>query len=84
MAPVMLYHPNPVDSGGAVMSLGFAKLVKNDSIDFSMISTMVGIDARILVAKCANHKINRIQLVRCFIPAVMDGRPIIWMLGKSS
>lgn len=51
MAVVTLYHPKPVDSGGAAISLGLAKAVKNDSIDFSIMSTMVGIDARILVAK---------------------------------
>ena len=50
MALVTLYHPKPVDSGGATKSLGFTKVVKNDSMDFSIISTMVGIDATILVA----------------------------------
>ena len=51
MALVTLYHPKPEDSAGAVRALGFTKVVKNDSIDFSIISTMVGIDAMILVAK---------------------------------
>lgn len=50
MAPVTLYQPKPVDSGGAVKSIGFVKTVKNDSMNFSIISIIVGIDATILVA----------------------------------
>ena len=51
MASMTLYHPKPVDSDGVAISSGFAVVAKYDSMDFSIISTMVGIDAKILVAK---------------------------------